>query len=101
MGGNIMSHSSREMEGLTAEVTREHVPRMLSIIADSVINPLFLEEELEEQKAVIEHEIDEIEHSPAQFMPEVLHHIALEGNLISHFSHPLRTIVTEHHSTTR
>jgi len=76
MGGNVMSSSSREMMGFNCEVLREHVPLMLSLLSDTVVNPVFLEEELDEQKVVIENELEDIEHDPHQFMAEKFHEIS-------------------------
>jgi processing peptidase subunit alpha len=79
MGGNITSSSSRELMGYSAELIREHVPRMIELIADTVINPVFDENELNEQKAVIDQEIKDIAESPSDYLPELFHGVALKG----------------------
>ena len=81
MGGNVTSSSSREMLGYAADVVRDYVPRLLAIMADNVINPLYLEEELAEQKEVIYQEIEEVSGNPPQYLPELLHETGIKGPL--------------------
>jgi processing peptidase subunit alpha len=51
-------------------------PLALSLIADTVLNPSFLPEEIESQKNAARYEIREITSKPDMILPEVLHHVA-------------------------
>jgi len=64
---NIMYQSSHAHQG---------TPLALSLIADTVLNPSFLEEELEAQRAAAAYEIREISSKPEMILPEILHSVA-------------------------
>ncbi|KAJ6609389.1 mitochondrial processing peptidase [Mycena sp. CBHHK59/15] len=58
LGGQIICSSSREA-----------TPRALSLIADTVLNPSFLPEEIEAQRDAARYEIREISSKPEQILP--------------------------------
>jgi len=51
IGSNIMANASREQMSYTIDTLKTQLPSALEIMCDSVINPLFAPEEVEEQKA--------------------------------------------------
>ena len=51
-------------------------PLALSVIADTVLNPAFLPEEIESQREATRYEIREISAKPEMILPEILHQVA-------------------------
>lgn len=60
----------------------KETPVALSIIADTVINPAFLPEEIEGQRDAARYEIREISAKPEMVLPEILHQIAYGGKTL-------------------
>lgn len=54
-------------------------PLALSVIADTVLNPAFLPEEIEAQRDATQYEIREISAKPEIILPEILHQVAYGG----------------------
>jgi processing peptidase subunit alpha len=54
-------------------------PLALSLIADTVLNPAFLAEELEAQRDAAFYELRELNAKPDMILPEILHNIAYGG----------------------
>lgn len=73
LGGNYQCSSSRESIMYQASVFNRDVPEMLSLMADTVRNPTFATEEIEEQKMTTKFEIDGINMKPDLALPELLH----------------------------
>lgn len=55
-------------------------PLALSVIADTVLNPAFLPEEIESQREATRYEIREISSKPEMILPEILHQVAYGDN---------------------
>lgn len=51
----------------------------LSVIADTVLNPAFLPDEIESQREATRYEIREITAKPEMILPEILHQVAYGG----------------------
>lgn len=58
------------------------VPQTLDILADTMLNPVILPEELDKQRASAAWEIAEIESKPELIMPEHLHETAFKDNTL-------------------
>ena len=54
-------------------------PLALSLIADTVREPAFLQEEIEAQRDAAHYEIREVNSKPEMILPEILHHVAYGG----------------------
>lgn len=54
-------------------------PLALSVLADTVLNPAFLPEEIESQRDATRYEIREIRAKPELILPEILHEVAYGG----------------------
>lgn len=58
------------------------LPKVLSILSDTVQNPLILPEELDAQRDAAAWEIGEIKNKPEMILPEILHEVAFKGNTL-------------------
>jgi len=76
LGGQIMCSSSRESIMYQSSHFHQATPLALSLIADTVLNPLFLPEEIEAQRDAAQYELREITSKPDMILPEVLHNVA-------------------------
>lgn len=79
LGGNITSASSREIMSYSADLVRENVPKLIELMADSISNPVFQQEEIDEQMRVIEFELEEAENQPDAILGELVHEVAFAG----------------------
>jgi predicted Zn-dependent peptidase len=52
IGANITISSSRDYLIYSGECLREHLPIVIDYTADSIKNPLFLDEEIQEQRVL-------------------------------------------------
>ncbi|KAF7303202.1 hypothetical protein MKEN_01283900 [Mycena kentingensis (nom. inval.)] len=76
LGGQIMCSSSRESIMYQSSHFARGTPQALSLIADTVLNPAFLQEEIHAQKDACRYEVRELSSKPEQVLPEVLHNVA-------------------------
>ncbi|KAF9502330.1 mitochondrial processing peptidase [Pleurotus eryngii] len=76
LGGQIMCTSSREAIMYQSSHFNSATPQALSLIADTVLNPAFLEDELLSQRDAARYEIREIKAKPEMIIPEILHEVA-------------------------
>ncbi|KAJ7492320.1 Metalloenzyme, LuxS/M16 peptidase-like protein [Mycena latifolia] len=79
LGGQIMASASREAILYQSSHFHQGTPQALSLIADTVLNPSFLPEEIEAQRDAARYELREISNKPEQILPEVLHNVAYGG----------------------
>ncbi|KAJ7459105.1 Metalloenzyme, LuxS/M16 peptidase-like protein [Mycena galericulata] len=79
LGGQILCSSSRESIMYQSSHFHQATPQALSLIADTVLNPAFLPEEIEAQRDAAHYEVREICSKPEQILPEILHHVAYGG----------------------
>ncbi len=76
LGGQIMCNSSRESLMYQSSHFHKGTPLALELIADTVLNPTFVPEELEAQRDATRYEIRELSAKPEMIVPEVLHSVA-------------------------
>ncbi|KAL5533717.1 hypothetical protein ACEPAG_177 [Sanghuangporus baumii] len=79
LGGQIQCSSSREAMMYQSVHFQSATPLALSVIADTVLNPAFLPEEIESQRDATRYEIREIRAKPELILPEILHEVAYGG----------------------
>jgi len=71
-----MCSCSRESIMYQSSHFHQSTPLALSLIADTVLNPSFLPEEIEAQRDAAFYELREITSKPDMILPEVLHNVA-------------------------
>lgn len=76
-GGHVISSSSREFMTYYVDVFRFYLPQIIDLLGDSILNPKFTEEELQEQKQIIHYDISQI--SLENILPESMHEVAFKG----------------------
>ncbi|KAJ7897191.1 Metalloenzyme, LuxS/M16 peptidase-like protein [Mycena olivaceomarginata] len=79
LGGHIMCNASRESIMYQSSHFHQGTPQALSLIADTVLNPSYLHEEIEAQRDAARYEVRELSSKPEQILPEVLHTVAYGG----------------------
>ncbi|KAF7307160.1 hypothetical protein MIND_00509600 [Mycena indigotica] len=79
LGGQILCSSSREAMMYQSSHFDQGTPQALSLIADTVLNPAFLPEEIEVHRDAVRYEIRELSSKPEQIIPEILHNVAYGG----------------------
>ena len=57
IGGHLDAFTAKEMVSFNAKVLDEHVPRVLDILSDLVLHPLFAEADIEKEKGVVLEEL--------------------------------------------
>ncbi|KAK4058347.1 Mitochondrial-processing peptidase subunit alpha [Microbotryomycetes sp. JL221] len=82
LGGQFQSSSSRETIMYQATTYSHSVPQVVSILADTVQNPLITSEELDAQRDAALWEISEIKNKPEMILPEILHEVAYKDNTL-------------------
>ncbi|KAJ9052945.1 Mitochondrial-processing peptidase subunit alpha, variant 2 [Entomophthora muscae] len=81
-GGNVMSHSTREVIHYQGTVYNYDLEHIAPLFAEIVRRPLFLQAELDEQKQSTGYEIQEIMSNPETYLPERLHEVAYKNNTL-------------------
>ncbi|KAI0695619.1 Metalloenzyme, LuxS/M16 peptidase-like protein [Cytidiella melzeri] len=76
LGGQILCSSSRESLMYQSSHFHSATPLAVSLIADTVREPAFLQEEIEAQRDAARYEIREVSSKPEMILPEVLHEVA-------------------------
>ncbi|KAI8990623.1 LuxS/MPP-like metallohydrolase [Trametes punicea] len=79
LGGQILCSSARESIMYQSSHFHRGTPLALSLIADTVLNPAFLPEEVEAQREAARYELREVSAKPEMILPEILHHVAYDG----------------------
>ena len=82
LGGNIMCSASREAIAYQSAHFQKATPLAVSLIADTVTNARFAPEEVEIQREAARYEIREFKSKPETYLPEVLHHVAYNGETL-------------------
>ncbi|GAA5949747.1 hypothetical protein JCM21900_003280 [Sporobolomyces salmonicolor] len=82
LGGQFISSSSRETIMYQATTYTHSLPSVISILSDTVLNPLILPEELDAQREAALWEVGEIKNKPEMILPELLHETAFQGNTL-------------------
>ncbi len=71
IGGHLDAFTSKETVAFTAKVLDEHLPTVIDVIADMVLQPIFDAGELEKEKGVILEELKMDEDSPDYLIHDV------------------------------
>lgn len=82
LGGQMFASSSRETIMYQSSHFHDGTPLAVSILADTILNPLFLSEELETQREAARYEVRELNNKPESMLPEALHYMAYQGNTL-------------------
>ena len=82
LGGQFLSSSSRETIMYQASTYTHSLPKVVSILADTVQNALVLPDELDAQRDAAAWEIGEIKNKPEMILPEILHEVAYKANTL-------------------
>lgn len=82
LGGNIQCASSRESLMYQSASFNSAVPTTLGLLAETIRDPLITEEEVLQQLATAEYEIDEIWVKPELILPELVHMAAYRENTL-------------------
>jgi processing peptidase subunit alpha len=82
LGGNVMCSSSRETIMYQSSVFNQDVGAVMSVLADTILHPALLEEELDAQRDATAWEIQEINNKPDMYLPELLHTVAFQHNTL-------------------
>ena len=71
LGGSLDAFTSREHTSFQARVLDEHLPQALDVLADLVLFPTLLDEDLELERRVVLEEISAVEDAPEDFSFEL------------------------------
>jgi len=72
MGGHLDAFTSREYTCFLANCLDENLPKAMDLMIDILLNPLYPEDELERERAVIQEEIRSIEDTPDDYIHDLL-----------------------------
>lgn len=78
----MFASSSRETIMYQSSHFHEGTPLAVSLLADTILNPMFLPEELETQREAARYEVRELNSKPESMLPEALHYMAYQGNTL-------------------
>ena len=81
LGGNYMCASSRETMLYQASVFNSDTEGMFSLLADTIKSPQNTPDEVLDQLATAQYEVDEIWQKPELILPELVHMTAYNGTL--------------------
>jgi len=82
LGGNIQCASSRESLMYQSATFNSAVPTTVALLAEAIRDPLITEQEIEQQLATAEYEINEIWSKPELILPELVHMAAYKDNTL-------------------
>lgn len=82
LGGQFLSSSSRETIMYQASTYTHSLPKVVSILSDTVLSPLITQKELDIQREAALWEVGEIKQKPEMILPELLHETAYQGNTL-------------------
>ena len=77
-----MCAASREAIAYQSTHFQKATPLAVSLIADTVANAQFAPEEVEAQREAARYEIREFKSKPETYLPELLHHVAYNGQTL-------------------
>ena len=72
LGGHINAFTSKETTCYYVKMIDEHIESGINILADMILNPLFLDEDLSKERSVILEEINMYEDSPEDLAHDML-----------------------------
>jgi len=82
LGGQIYCAASREAIAYQSTHFQQATPLAVSLIADTVTNAQFTPGEVEAQREAARYEIREFKSKVETYLPEVVHHVAYNGQTI-------------------
>jgi len=82
LGGNIQCASSRESMMYQSATFNSAVPTTVALLAETIRDPLVTGQEIEQQLATAEYEINEIWTKPELILPELVHMAAYKDNTL-------------------
>jgi predicted Zn-dependent peptidase len=71
IGGNLDAFTAKELVSFNAKVIDEHLPLVFDVLSDLVLNPLFLEEDIEKEKGVVLEELKMESDNPEYLVHEI------------------------------
>jgi len=71
IGGQLDAFTAKEMVSYNAKVVDEHLPLVLDILSDMVLNPLFQPEDIEKEKGVVLEELKMEADNPEYLVHEI------------------------------
>eukprot|EP00897_Mesotaenium_endlicherianum_P009431 jgi/Mesen1/8516/ME000480S07866 len=81
IGANVSAGASREQMAYTADAIKTYLPELVELLADSVRNPVFRDQEVKEQLGKVKAEIAEMGNHPQSLLLEALHTAGYDGAL--------------------
>ncbi|EJD54511.1 mitochondrial processing peptidase [Auricularia subglabra TFB-10046 SS5] len=84
IGGQIVSSSARESMMYQSSHFPQHTERAVELLADSALNPLLTEDEIDAQRDPSLWELGEVMSKPDMYLPEVVHQVAFKDNTLGH-----------------
>ncbi|KAF3190158.1 Mitochondrial-processing peptidase subunit alpha [Orbilia oligospora] len=82
LGGNVQCISSRESIMYQSAVFNHDVSTAMGLLAETILDPLITQEEVEQQLETAEYEIGEIWGKSELILPELLHGVAYHNNTL-------------------
>jgi predicted Zn-dependent peptidase len=86
IGGELNAFTSKECTCYYAKVLDTHLDIAMDVISDMILNPLFLEEEIEKEKLVIYDEIDMYDDNPEEVCYDLSAELTYGEN---HYGNPI------------
>ncbi|CAK4098653.1 unnamed protein product [Aphanomyces euteiches] len=80
IGAQTTTSSGREQLIYTVDVLRDNVDRALMLLADAILKPAILEEEIELIKVIMRIQSEDLKENPQQYLQERIHTAAYGGN---------------------
>lgn len=84
LGGQFLASSSREVIMYQASSYTHCLPKVVSLLSDTVLNPVITDEEIDLQRESVQYELAEINNKPEMILPEILYEVAFQGNTLGH-----------------
>jgi processing peptidase subunit alpha len=84
LGGQFLASSSREVIMYQASSYTHCLPSVVSLLSDTVLNPIITDEEIDLQRESVQYELAEINNKPEMILPEILYEVAFQGNTLGH-----------------
>ncbi len=95
LGGSFNAFTSKDHTGYWIKATNGHFPTVIDVIADMVLNPLLVNEEIEREKGVIVEEINMYEDNPARKVGDIFENLLYQGNPLGYDIGGSRETVTK------
>lgn len=76
IGGNLSANSGREQIVLSIDILRDYVTEGIDLLADTVLHPSLLDEEIESIRTILNIELENIQENPQGLVQERMHEAA-------------------------